>query len=54
MRALLRPPGSRLRQISSVRRLPVRHADYAAELEAKRQKVADALQRIGGSISPFP
>ena len=29
-----------------------RHADYAAELEAKRQKVADALQRIGGVDLP--
>lgn len=30
-----------------------RHADYAAELEAKRQKVADALQRIGGVDLPI-
>ena len=29
-----------------------RHADYAAELEAKRQKVADALQHIGGVDLP--
>ena len=30
-----------------------RHADYAAELAAKRQKVADALQRIGGVDLPI-
>ena len=29
-----------------------RHVDYAAELEAKRQKVADALRRIGGADLP--
>ena len=29
-----------------------RHMDYAAELEAKRQKVADALRRIGGVDLP--
>jgi 23S rRNA (uracil1939-C5)-methyltransferase len=32
----------------------LRHMDYAEELEAKRQRVEDALQRIGGVHLPVP